>query len=371
MKIIVNTSNIVVGGGVQVSISVINELKFFDENQYYIFLSAKVKSQIKIKDFPENFHFYDIISSPSSIIKRRSIIKKLNLLESKINPDIVFTIFGPSYWSPKSVHISGFADGWCYNPKSIAFKKLTIKNYLYKKAIILYKNYFIKKASFLIVETEIAKKNIVKYLKVNESRIFVVGNTNSNYFTNYKKEKRTNNLDFKLLTVSSYYAHKNLEIINDVDRLLRLKSPIEFKFYLTLSNKNFNHLFLESDTILNLGPQKNEDCPRLYNNVDAVFLPSLLETFSANYPEAMIMERPILTSDMDFSKYVCEDAAIYFNPLNANDISDKIIELQKNRKLYSNKVTQGLARLKTFETSRTRVNKYLKIFKNITENNVN
>ena len=48
MKIIINVSNLYVGGGVQVAISFINELKFIKNiNQYHIFLSEPINLQIE------------------------------------------------------------------------------------------------------------------------------------------------------------------------------------------------------------------------------------------------------------------------------------------------------------------------------------
>ena len=77
-----------------------------------------------------------------------------------------------------------------------------------------------------------------------------------------------------------------------------------------------------------------ENCPKLYNQADAMFLPTLLETFSASYPEAMKMERPILTSDLDFAKDICGDAALYFNPLDSYDIANKIKTINDRSHYY-------------------------------------
>ena len=83
----------------------------------------------------------------------------------------------------------------------------------------------------------------------------------------------------------------------------------------------------EIDTIINVGPIRIEEAPSLYKECDAMFLPTLLECFSASYVESMKMEKPILTSDMGFAWTVCNNAAIYFDPMDANDIAAKIIEL--------------------------------------------
>ena len=85
MKIIINTSNLSVGGGLQVALSFINELRCMEfENDYYIFLSKSVHRQINQNLFPSNFKFYLIENSPSSLLYRSKVVKFLNKLEFQI-----------------------------------------------------------------------------------------------------------------------------------------------------------------------------------------------------------------------------------------------------------------------------------------------
>lgn len=371
MILIINTSNIVIGGGIQVSLSIIHELKKYSENEYHIFLSKKMSLQICKSKFSNNFYFYDTPISPSSVKTRRKVVKQLNFLENKIKPDVVFTVFGPSYWKPNAIHLSGFADGWCYNPNSIAFNKLNLKERIIFKLRIAYKNYYLKKtSSYLVVETEIAKKNIIEYLGFKSSKIFVVGNTCSNFFSDNKEIKHAKDKNtFKLITISAFYKHKNLEIINDVVKILKQKSSVNFKFYLTIDDKTFLKTFKRNSNIINLGSQEAFNCPSLYLNSDAMFLPTLLETFTASYPEAMQMKIPIITSNLDFANNICGDAALYFNPLDPNEIADKIITLAENNELYFDLISKGEKRLKKFETANSRTIKYLRICEDISSKN--
>ena len=303
---------------------------------------------------------------------RRTVVKKLMELEKSIAPDIVFTVFGPSYWKPKALHLCGYADGAGYTPNSIAFKQLNFIEYLRTKLLINYKNYFITTtSSFLVVETEVAKNNISKFLSFPKSKIFVVGNTYSGVYNKCIKEPRPNNNKFfKLLTLSSYYKHKNLSIINKVSDILNNEYQLNVKFYLTINHEEYLKNFKETKNIINLGPQLVEDCPKLYNSIDAMFLPTLLETFSASYPEAMIMERPIITSNLDFAHDICGEAALYFDPLDGYDIANKIKTIITDPLLYEDLVEKGKQRLKKFETSRSRAEKYLKCCEEIIKSNV-
>ena len=61
------------------------------------------------------------------------------------------------------------------------------------------------------------------------------------------------------------------------------------------------------------------ECPSLYEQADVMFQPTLLECFSATYPEAMKMQRPIVTTDIEFAHGLCGPAAHYYSPLSAED----------------------------------------------------
>ena len=79
----------------------------------------------------------------------------------------------------------------------------------------------------------------------------------------------------------------------------------------------------------------------LYAGVDAVVLPSLLESFSGVYVEAMALGVPIITSDRDFAHVVCGDAAIYVDPTDPGAIAQAIARLASNPELRSDLVRKG------------------------------
>jgi glycosyltransferase involved in cell wall biosynthesis len=108
-----------------------------------------------------------------------------------------------------------------------------------------------------------------------------------------------------------------------------------------------------------MGSIPHKSCPSLYAQSDALFAPTLLETFSAAYPEAMKMEKPILTSNYSFAKDVCQDAALYFDPLDPVDIAEKIKKLIEDTALQHELVEKGKKRVKEFETARSRAEKYV------------
>ena len=83
----------------------------------------------------------------------------------------------------------------------------------------------------------------------------------------------------------------------------------------------------------------------------------------------MYMGKPILTSDLPFARTVCGDAAIYFNPLSAEDIVAKIENLLSSKTCYEDLKNRGFIRLKEFCGAEERALQYLNICKRISNNN--
>lgn len=57
---------------------------------------------------------------------------------------------------------------------------------------------------------------------------------------------------------------------------------------------------------------------------------------------------PILTSDFDFAKYICDDAALYFDPWNIDNVVEKILFLKGNPRLQKQLQKKGGERVSSF-----------------------
>ncbi len=79
-----------------------------------------------------------------------------------------------------------------------------------------------------------------------------------------------------------------------------------------------------------------------YLACNALLLPTLLESFSGTYLEAMHFGRPILTSNLDFARDVCDDAALYFDPWDPVAIKDAILKLKDDASLQTELVCRGM-----------------------------
>lgn len=366
MKILINTATTNEGGSIQVAHSFLTELKFIKEHEYIVILSANLGKIINVKEFSNNFTFYKIDYRPGTRVfsfkNRTRFFKKI---EKKHQPSVVFTTSGPAYWRPKAPHLVGYNLAHYIYPESIVFKRFSIKERFqwFLKGLFI-RFFFMNDSDGFVCQTDDVTSRVKNLFKTD--KVYTVANTcNSIYFQNYplinKLPKELQSKEFRLLLLSTYYLHKNFEIIPKIIDELRIRKIKDIKFVLTISNEKIDTIFSKQQQkyIYCLGKIPLEECPTLYKECDVMFLPTLLECFSASYVEAMAMEKPILTSDLDFAHSICDDAAFYFNPVDALHITDQILILQKDKELYKKLIQKGKIRLKYFGTAKERAIKYL------------
>lgn len=86
----------------------------------------------------------------------------------------------------------------------------------------------------------------------------------------------------------------------------------------------------------------------LYSGADAFVFPSIYEGFGLPPLEAMSCGTPVLVSDVSALPEICGDAALYCNPYDLDDISDKIIKLLTDKSLVIELRKRGRERAKFF-----------------------
>lgn len=382
MKIIINTSTLVGTGVTQVATSFLYEcLSLKNINQYHVFLGKNVENSINKLDFDNRFVFYEFPIKPVDIIRGGfKSIKQMKNLEKQIKPDAVFSVFGPSWWTPKSIHLQGFAHPYYIYPEGPYFKIISVKQKLQLKLYEFIYIFFLKRNSdYFVTETDFVSKRLEKLLVLENGKVFTVSNTCNSFFRNFKNDKRVTFLpekkkdEFRFISLCTMQMHKNLTILNKVIPLLKERGYNSVKFVVTIDELSFKNKFSDSikDCIINIGRIPIEDCPYLFNECDALFLPTLAECFTANYPEAMILQKPILTSKLPFAEDVCNEAALYVDPLSEFDITEKIVLLIGDVKVQEDLVREGNKVIKTLLTPSERATKYLDILEKIIKKKAN
>lgn len=373
MNLIINAASIFKGGAEQVVNSFIHECSRYPEHQYHILLCDNIYSELNRESLGENFHFYRLEKRPASgIIHLFKTLFLFRKLEKQIKPDCVISTGGHGYWRPKAPLVAG------YNIPHHVYDDLPYMQNLHPKKKIYWKFrkkldlWFYGRADGVIVQTDDVKQRLSALIP--NKPVYTVSNTvNSSYFkrTNRERffsEKEENEL--RLLTLSANYDHKNLSVIREVIPLLQDKTEKKITFVVTLPEDVFEGFSkgVTDNSLVNAGPVLIKDCPALYNECDIMFLPTLLECFSASYAEAMVMRKPILTSDLPFAHTVCKDAAMYMDPLDAEDIANKIVKLAEDNGLCENLIVKGENRFREFLSPTERTAEFLRICEGLAEN---
>lgn len=161
---------------------------------------------------------------------------------------------------------------------------------------------------------------------------------------------------FVLFCLTGYYTHKNLESLVEVYRRWRQElQGTAIIFTIAPHGGRRARAFLRSierdglqEHLVNVGPVAQSELPGYFGASAGLILPTILESFSATYVEAMQYQRPILTSDMDFARVICGEAALYFDPFSPDSIRDAIRQLQRSPALQAQLVARGAQRLRTY-----------------------
>jgi len=164
--------------------------------------------------------------------------------------------------------------------------------------------------------------------------------------------KEFGKLKFKsnlLLFLSNFQPHKNFDILIPLAKSIK-KNKLPYKIITTinssecfLAEKFLENVYLENleEVIINVGQIPLEKVNSLFSKVDALLLPTLMETYCIPYFEAMSMKKSILTSDLGFAREACGNAAYYFNPNSHKEILNKICLMYENKRLRNQKLLEG------------------------------
>ncbi|WP_173044805.1 glycosyltransferase family 4 protein [Nitrospira sp. KM1] len=369
VRVLLNCSTLVKGGALQVAASFIQTaMSTSDDIAWHYVISKNIAEELEQLGVASMSHSVSVVSpSPARNIQSRKILRKL---AQDINPDIVFTLFGPAYVDFVQPHLCGVADGWVTHGDRWAWRTVQGPvNAVKLLGRILYKAVMFRKADAWVTETATAKEGMSNRLRIQKERITIIPN---NCAKSYLRCETVTNVpsggdNLRILCMAAYYRHKYLEIVPVVAKELRSIQPdLRFEFVMTLPGEGDGIRKVMSkaralgvdDRIVNAGYVPLGQGPDIYRACHMLFLPSVLETFSASYPEAMAMGVPIVTTNLSFARDVCGNAATYFEPMNARDAAGAIIRVLKDAKLWHFLITEGKKVLHALPTQEMKYEMY-------------
>jgi glycosyltransferase involved in cell wall biosynthesis len=139
--------------------------------------------------------------------------------------------------------------------------------------------------------------------------------------------------DRRLLFVGQLFKHKNVQVVVDALPAIRQRMPDTELFVAGPPAQGLR----AADGVVYLGVLSDGALGGAYELATVLVMPSLHETIGLPMPEAMSAGTVVAAADRPYAHDVCLDAAVFFDPLDADDcarqIADLLLDPQLQREL--------------------------------------
>ena len=271
----------------------------------------------------------------------RRVKKELAELEVKINPDVVYSITAPSYFTFKTKEVMRFTNPWVTHPNKYSWSTYSFNSKIKQWLYCLNQRRLMRAAYAFITQTETTKKGIMRITGKSSEKVCVVSNVLPGVFKSMDNTPIVEDDYVNIACVGNPVPHKNFDILPDVLIELKNKGINNVRFHTTIPFNDPLNRKLEKK-IVELGMMNNwknhgrisqKELGVMYQHCQLCFLPTLLEVFSASTVEAMFFQLPIVATNFPFNTEVLADSCLYYEPKNAKEAAKQIATLISNNEL--------------------------------------
>ena len=217
----------------------------------------------------------------------------------------------------------------------------------------------LKKCKRIITVSDFEFNNIITKLQIPEEKMVMIYNGYNQWFRpvedteliyqQYIEEPGyfffLGNTDPKKNTERTLIAYSKYLELSDVKRKL-LMADLDRGYLEEIINRN--DIGNIRDHIVIPGYIKNADLPFIYNNAFAFLYTSLRESFGIPLLEAMACGTPVITSNTSSMPEIGGPEVIMVNPQNVQEITEKMLLLEKDEALYQKQKEIGIIRAQQF-----------------------
>lgn len=344
MRILINTISTkkYAGGAFQISQNfMLRSLEDSDIEWYYI-TSKDVDDAIGEKfAHLKGTKYFVFPTQPDFRGSYRRVKKELAELELKINPDVVYSITAPSYFTFKTKEVMRFTNPWVTHPNKYSWSTYSFNSKIKQWLYCLNQRRLMRAAYAFITQTETTKKGIMRITGKSSEKVCVVSNVLPGVFKSMDNTPIVEDDYVNIACVGNPVPHKNFDILPDVLIELKNKGINNVRFHTTIPFNDPLNRKLEKK-IVELGMMNNwknhgrisqKELGVMYQHCQLCFLPTLLEVFSASTVEAMFFQLPIVATNFPFNSEVLADSCLYYEPKNAKEAAKQIATLISNNEL--------------------------------------
>ena len=207
----------------------------------------------------------------------------------------------------------------------------------------------LNRANKIIAISKNTKKDLINLFNIPENKISVIYH---GIDTNSYRLIQPKPFSFPyILYVGSRSNHKNfISLLNALPNILKGHSDLKLVCTWKDFTSNEKKLFLNknlNDHIIHISANESQ-MRQLYQHAEVFVFPSLYEGFGMPILEAMAANCPVALSNASCFPEIAQDAAVYFDPHQPDDIANAVINILDSSDLRKDIIAKGFKRVKDF-----------------------
>lgn len=213
----------------------------------------------------------------------------------------------------------------------------------------------VRKAKAIIAVSESTKKDLIRFYKLDASKVVVVHHGYEEVSVDSKLQEASFDLPEKYaLFLSTLQPRKNLEGLIQAFKILKKENP-ELPHKLVVIGRTgwkyepiLKAIKENSDLVVYLNYVPDAARLAILKKASLLVLPSFYEGFGMQILEAFSFGVPVATSRVSSMPEVAGEAAVYFDPHNINEIKNSIKSVLVDKSLSDGLIIKGRQRLESF-----------------------
>jgi glycosyltransferase involved in cell wall biosynthesis len=320
-------------------------LKYFSQNEYFAYSPKLSNREIGIKGITPKHKFL----WRSVLIKRDLRRDKVQIYHGLSN-ELPFGKMPSGIKTVVTIHDLIFER----YPKLYPFFDTLIYKFKSRKAC--------QNADAIVAVSEQTKRDIIEFYGINPEKIYVIYQDCDAAFQTKLSTEHIENVKVKyqikkkyILSVGTIIERKNQASLVAAFHKLNLSN---YELILVGGHSKYQdqiEKYIKENSIQNvkiLNKVSFQDLPAIYQGSELFVYPSFFEGFGIPIVEALHSGVPVVAATGSCLEEAGGGGALYANPLDMNDLADKILQVLVNRDLKTQMIEAGQKHIQQFSAER-------------------